>query len=240
MQDKRFRQAIAYAIDRDAVIKVVAGGEAQPIYSSIFGPSWAVNPDLNKYTKNVDKAKALMKEVGVTFDDKGTALWEKKPITMVYLSNTSEEARKLGEVLQQQLVGVGIRLDIKLVTSSAFLQAAYNGEGDLVRNAGGRFGADPSISTGYYTCKAGWAESVIGYCNPKFDELMSKGVATTDQAERAKIYKEASAILNDELPSLFYYSANVFVGVNKGLTGLKPSSDPGYLTWNIQDWTFTK
>jgi ABC-type transport system substrate-binding protein len=240
LQDKRFRQAMAYAIDQSAVIKVVAGGEAQPIYSSIFGPAWAVNPDLNKYVKNVDKAKQLMKDVGVTFDDKGTALWDKKPINMVYLSNTSEEARKLGEVLQQQLAGVGIRLDIKLVTSAAFLQAAYNGEGDLIRNAGGRFGADPSISSLYYTCKAGWAESVIGYCNPKFDELMSKGVATSDQAERAVIYKQASAILNDELPSLYYYTANVFMGVNKGLTGLKPSSDPGYLTWNIQDWTFTK
>ena len=70
--------------------------------------------------------------------------------------------------------------------------------------------------------------------------LVEEGVATSDQAERAVIYKQASAILNEDLPSLFYYTANVFVGVNKGLTGLKPSSDPGYLTWNIQDWAFTK
>ena len=240
LQDKRFRQALAYAVDRAAVIKVVAGGEGTPIYSSIFGPEWAINPSLNKYERNLDKAKSLMKEVGVTFDDKGTALWDKKQITLVYLSNTSEEARKLGEVLQQQFGQVGVRLDIKLVTSAAFLQAAYNGEGDLIRNAGGRFGADPSVTSLYYTCKAGWAESVIGYCNPKFDELMAKGVATSKQEERQKIYWEASAILNDELPSLFYYTASSFVGVNKGLTGLKPSADPGYLTWNIQEWNFSK
>jgi len=240
LQDKRFRQALAYAVDRAAVIKVVAGGEATPIYSSIFGPEWAINPNLNKYERNLDKAKALMQEVGVTFDEKGTALWDKKPITLVYLSNTTEEARKLGEVLQQQFSQVGIRLDIKLVTSAAFLQAAYNGEGDLIRNAGGRFGADPSVTSLYYTCKAGWAESVIGYCNPKFDELMAKGVTSSKQEERQKVYWEASAILNDELPSLFFYTPNSFVGVNKGLTGVKPSADPGYLTWNIQEWNFSK
>jgi len=178
----------------------------------------------------------LMGEAGVTFDDNGTALWEGQPITLVYLSNTSEEARKLGEVLQQQLGEAGVRVDIKLVTSSAFITAAINGEGDLIRNAGGRFGADPSVTTLYYTCKAGWAELVIGYCNPAFDELMAQGVATSDIGVRQEIYWEASGILNDELPSLFYFTSSRFFGVNKGLRGLRPSVDPGYLTWNIEDW----
>ena len=236
LQDKRFRQAMAYAVDTNATIQVVAGGEATPIYSSIFGPDWAINPDLNTYDRDLDKARALMGEAGVTFDDNGTALWEGQPITLVYLSNTSEEARKLGEVLQQQLGEAGVRVDIKLVTSSAFITAAINGEGDLIRNAGGRFGADPSVTSLYYTCQAGWAELVIGYCNPAFDELMTQGVATSDIGVRQEIYWEASGILNDELPSLFYFTSSRFFGVNKGLRGLRPSVDPGYLTWNIEDW----
>ncbi|MBI5305687.1 MAG: hypothetical protein HY868_26395 [Chloroflexi bacterium] len=237
--DKRFRQALDFAVDKKAVIQVVAGGEAAPIYSSIFGPDWAVNPNLNKYDLNLDKAKSLMKDAGVVFE-KDIATWEGKPITLVYLSNTSEEARKLGEVLQQQLSKVGIRLDIKLVTSAAFLQAAIDGEGDLIRNAGGRFGADPSVSSLYYTCTAGWAELVMGFCNPKFDDLIKKGVATSKVEDRQKIYWEASALLNEELPSLFLFTPNAFVGVNKGLRGLKPSADPGYLTWNISAWSFQK
>jgi len=238
MLDKSFRQALAYAIDQNAVIAVVAGGEATPIYSSIFAPDWAVNPDLNTYDRDVEKAKSLMTEAGITFADNGTALWEDKPITLVFLASTGEQARQMGEVLQQQLGEVGIRLDIKLVTSSAFIQAAINGEGDLILNAGGRFGADPSVSSLYYTCAAGWAELVIGYCNPDFDQLMADGVKTSNLEERGKIYKQASALLNDELPSLFFYTANSFLGVNKGLTGVKPSADPGYLTWNIEEWSF--
>lgn len=238
LQDKRFRQAMAYAIDTNAIIQVVVDGQGTPIYSSIFGPDWAINPDLNTYEKDIDKAKSLMEEAGVTFDENGIALWEDQPIKLVYLSNTSEEARKLGEVLQQQLGEVGVRLDIKLVTSSAFLTAAIQGEGDLIRNAGGRFGADPSVTSLYYTCAAGWSSLVIGYCNTEFDDLMTQGVAVSDQAARQAIYWEASAILNDELPSLFFFTSNRFFGANKGLSGLKPSSDPGYVTWNISEWRF--
>jgi len=240
LQDKQFRQAMAYAIDANAVIAVLADGQATPIYSPIFGPEWAVNPDLNTYDRDLDMAKTLMEDAGVTFDDSGTALWEDEPITIVFLASTSEEARQLGEILQQQLGEVGIRVDIKLVTSSAFLVAAIGGEGDLVLNAGGRFGAEPSTSSLYYTCAAGWAELVMGYCNPDFDQLMVDGVATSVIDERQSIYFEASAILNEDLPSLFFMSQDSFVGMNPNLSGVQPSADPGYMTWNIEEWTISE
>ncbi len=181
-----------------------------------------------------------MEEVGVTFNDAGKALWEGKQIELVYLCTSSERERKYGEVIQQQLGEVGIRLDIKMVTSAAFLAAAIAGEGDLVHNAGGRFGAEPSVSNGYYSCTAGWATLVLGYCNEEFDALMAAGIATSNTEERAEIYKQAAAILNEDVPSLFFYTANSFAGINSGLTGVIPSADPGYLTWNIEDWAFVE
>jgi peptide/nickel transport system substrate-binding protein len=240
LADKRFRQALSYALDRLSLIQAVVGGEGVPIYSPMVGPDWAVNPNLNKYDVNVDKAKSLLKEAGLAFDAQGNALFENKPIALVYLAGTSEEARKLGEAIQQQLIKIGIRVDIKLVPNEVFQQAAIDGEGDLIRSAGARFGADPSVSALYYTCKAGWAELVMGYCNAKFDDLIAKGNAVSKSEDRQRSYWDASAILNDELPSIFLFTPNVFVGVNKGLSGVKPIADPNYLTWNIQDWTVQK
>ncbi len=240
LQDSRFRQALAYGIDANAVIAVLAEGEASPIYSPIFGPDWAINPELNTYDRDVEMAKSLMEEAGVTFNDDGVAMWEGKSITLVFLSSTSEQARKLGEMLQQQLGDLGLRIDIKLVTSSAFLVAAIGGEGDLILNSGGRFGAEPSTSSLYYTCKAGWAELVMGYCNPEFDVLMEQGVLTSVIDERQDIYYQASAILNADLPSLFFMSADSFVGINPGLSGVVPSADTGYITWNIEEWTIVE
>ena len=240
LADKRFRQALSYALDRLALVQVVVGGEGAPIYSPMIGPDWAINPNLNKYDVNLDKAKSLMKDAGIAFDAQGNALSDNKPIALVYLAGTSEDARKLGEAIQQQLIKIGIRVDIKLVPNEVFQQAAIDGEGDLIRSAGARFGADPSVSALYYTCKAGWAELVMGYCNAKFDDLITKGNAVSKSEDRQKSYWDASAILNDELPSVFLFTPNVFVGVNKGLSGVKPIVDPNYLTWNIQDWAVQK
>jgi len=236
LQDRRFRQALAYAIDNDEVIKVVAGGHATPIHSAIFGPDWAVNPDLETYAQDVEMARSLMADVGVTFAEDGTALWDGAPIQLIYLAETGQDSLDLGELLQLQLRDAGIRLDIKMVPSNAFVLAAVNGDGDLIRSTGGRLGANPDVSSHYYTCTAGWAELVIGFCSPEFDELMAQAAAVSDFEVRQQAYWQASAILNDELPSVFYYTPSVFYGVNKGLKGLAPSADPFYLTWNIGDW----
>ena len=236
LADKRFRQALDYAIDDKAIVQNVMGGEATPIYSAIFGPDWAINPNLAKYDYNLDKAKALMKDAGITFDVSSNALFDGKPVALTFLANTSDESRRLGEALQQQLAKVGIRVETRLAASSDFLQAAINGDGDLIRNVGNRLGADPSVSGMFYTCKAGWAELVMGYCNPRFDDLQGKGFAFYKTDDRKKTYQDASAILNDELPSLFLYAPNSLIGVKKGLTGVKPNADPNVITWNIQDW----
>ena len=236
LQDRRFRQALAYAIDNDEVVKVVAGGHATPIYSAIFGPDWAVNPDLETYAQDAEMARSLMADVGVTFAEDGTALWDGAPLKLTYLAETGQESLDLGELLQLQLRDVGIRLDIKMVPSNAIILAAINGDGDLIRSTISRSGANPDVSSLYYTCTAGWAELVIGFCSPEFDELMAQAESVSDLEARQQAYWQASAILNEELPSLFTYTPSVFYGVNKGLAGLAPSADPFYLTWNIEDW----
>ncbi len=240
LRDKRFRQALAFALDKKSLIQTVVAGEANPLDSPIFGPDWAVNPNLNQYDPNLDRARSLLRESRVTFDAQGTAMWEGKPITLVYLAAANDAARQLGEALQQQLARVGIRLDIRLVPQATLPQAALNGEGDLIYNVGTRLGVDPSASALYFACRAGWAELVMGYCNTKLDDLLNRGLATSKKEERQKIYGEASAILNDEQPALFLFAPNSLVGVNKGLRGVKPSADPNYLTWNVNEWAFQR
>jgi len=237
LADKRFRQVLALAIDGKAAIQALANGEASPIYSAISAPDWAVGPNLSKYDFDLDKARSLLSAVGVTIDFQGKAIYNTSPVTLTYLAPMGDDSRKLGEYLQQQLAKLGISIDIKLVASSDFLLAAINGDGDLIRGIGNRLGADPSVSAQFYACKAGWANWVMGYCNPRFDELQSRGLANYKTDDRKKIYPDASAILNDELPSIFLYAPNVLFGVKKGTVGIKPSADPNYLTWNIQEWS---
>lgn len=240
LQEVEFRQALAYAIDIDAMIDVVADGFARPIYSPIFGPSWAINDDLNQYERDVETARSLLQEAGVEFDEAGNALWEGEQIVLTMLSSISERDRKIAEFLQQQFGDIGIQLELRAVTSSAFLTSAIGGDGDLVVNAGGRFGADPSLAGDFYTTGAGWARLVMGYSNPEFDQLMERGRASGEPSVRAEYYHQASAILNNELPSLFFMSPATIIGRDHRLMGVRPTADVGYVTWNISEWYYSE
>ncbi|MCI0478492.1 MAG: ABC transporter substrate-binding protein, partial [Anaerolineales bacterium] len=72
LADKRFRQALSYALDRKAIVQSVVNGEGAPIVSPLFAPEWTLNPNLNKYDTNLDRARALMREAGIAFDAAGT------------------------------------------------------------------------------------------------------------------------------------------------------------------------
>lgn len=236
LADKRFRQALALAIDEKSAIQTLAYSEASPIYSAISAPDWAVSPNLTKYDFDLDKAKSLLNATGVVSYSQGIATYNHSPITLTYLAPIDNDSQKLGDFLRLQLSKLGIGVDIKLVASSDFLLSAISGQGDLIRGVSNRLGSDPSVSAQFYACKAGWANLVMGYCNPHLDDLQSRGLASYKTDDRKKIYPEASMILNDELPGIFLYAPNVLIGVKKGTLGVKPSADPNYITWNIQDW----
>ena len=72
------------------------------------------------------------------------------------------------------------------------------------------------------------------------DELFKAGRATTDRAERKKIYTEIATILNDELPWIFLWSPNSIFAYNKRLVGFKPPSYATHQVWNAEEWSVTR
>ncbi len=75
------------------------------------------------------------------------------------------------------------------------------------------------------------------YTNTRLDELFPAGRATTNLAERKKIYTEAATIMNDELPWIFLWSPNSIFALSKKLVGFKPPSYATHNMWNADEWT---
>jgi peptide/nickel transport system substrate-binding protein len=237
LDDVRVRQAISFAIDREEIIDVIANGQGTRIFSSIFGPDWLDNSGLEAYDYDRERALELLAEAGWTLNEKGDRLVNDngEPFRqLVYVAQAGQESFDLGILVQDYLGAVGIPVEIRLTTSSNFLPTVFGEEWDLARNVGGTLGRDPSESARFYRTCAGWANA-IGYSNPAWDELMSRGAATTDLTERAAIYNEASRILNTELPSLFLMAPNVAWAVSDRIQGFTGSAG-GYITWNLTSW----
>jgi peptide/nickel transport system substrate-binding protein len=230
LKDKRIRQGMYHAIDREAMIKAIMQGEAQLVSQTIIGPDWMGIPQLNDYKFDPNKAKQLLKEGG--WDGSHT-------LQCLYVPGSSKERDAYMPILQQQFKDVGVNMDIVTADGTEIARRRNGGDFDLVQVSGGIFRQDPNVS-GKYMETINWVP--VGgnyghYTNTRLDELFPAGRATPDRNERKKIYTEAAQIMNDELPWLCLWSPNSIFAVSKKLVGFKPPSYATHNMWNADEWS---
>lgn len=215
-QDKRVRQAIAYAIDRKPIIDTVFQGAAtianSPIGPLVFGYS----KDAKGYEPNIEKAKELLKEAGYEngFEFK---IWV----------NSNPQRRDIATIMQDQLRQVGIKVTIETVEWGAFLDGTAKGEADSfimgwVTVTGD---ADYGLNALLNSKTMGAAGNRSFYSNSKIDELLGKGETSQKEDERKAIYAEIQAIVQEELPimAIAYTSQNAAMQKNVKNFKLNPA-----------------
>ncbi|MCC7371484.1 MAG: ABC transporter substrate-binding protein [Chloroflexi bacterium] len=229
LKDKRVRQAMLYALDREAVVKAIYQGEAQVVNQTIIGPDWMGNLELNPYKFDPGKAKELLK----------AASWDSgRSLQAVYVPGTKERDAYM-PIIQQQFKEVGITMEIIPAEATEYTRRRNAGEFDIGQIGGGIFRQDPNVS-GKYMETSNFVP--VGgnyghYTNTRLDELFPAGRATTDQAQRKKIYTEAAQILNDDVPWIYLWSPNSIFAHSKKLVGFKPPSYATHNMWNADEWT---
>jgi len=240
LKDKRVRQAMLYAIDRESIVKEILIGEATVVNSTIIGPEWmGTPPGLNEYKYSPDKARQLLKEANWSAGQK---------IALMYTPGDKINDA-LVPVLQQQMKDAGIALDLFQIDTPGYNTRAVTGatiqmagDFDLALVGGGVFRQDPNVSAKYFeTVSFTPAGANYGhYTNTKVDDLFKQGRAVVDKAMRKTIYNQIAQILNDEVPWIYLWSPNSIHAYNKRLVGFKPPSYPTHIVWNAEEWSVTK
>jgi len=240
LKDKRVRQAMLYAIDRESIVKEILIGEATVVNSTIIGPEWmGTPPGLNEYKYSPDKARQLLKDANWSAGQK---------IALMYTPGDKINDA-LVPVLQQQMKDAGITLDLFQIDSPGYNMRAVTGatiqmagDFDLALVGGGVFRQDPNVSAKYFeTVSFTPAGANYGhYTNTKVDDLFKQGRAVVDKAMRKTIYNQIAQILNDEVPWIYLWSPNSIHAYNKRLVGFKPPSYPTHIVWNAEEWSVTK
>lgn len=205
LNDVRVRRAIAHAIDRQAFIDGAQEGLGKPI-GSHFVPTDAGYLDLTKmYPHDVEKAKALLKEAGVTV-----------PINLTLTLPPPPYARKGGEIVAAQLAKVGINAKIENVEWAQWLSGPFKGNFDLtiINHVEPLDYATAYANPDYY----------FGYDNAKFREMVAQLAATSDPRNKARLFGEIQRqIATDAVNAYIWNPAQVAV-FRKGLRGLWNSS----------------
>lgn len=215
LKDVRVRQAIAHAINRNALVERILFNFGEPGNPGFLPPAnQYYNPNVPAYPYDLAKAKALLDEAGYKDDGKGTrksADGTPLQITIIYSSGGSP---RIPEMVVAALNQVGIQVKPVPMDQASLDAAAQSGNYEAVLVGFGGLGSDPDMLRRYFasTSKTVGFTRARGYHNSEFDTLAAKQVTIADFAERKKLIDQMQMILAQDLPVLpLYYTARVVV-----------------------------
>jgi peptide/nickel transport system substrate-binding protein len=243
LKDKRVRQAIAHAVDKQVLVDKVLGGFGDPatsiipaIYQSLTfqpGDGEALNFDLAE-------ANRLLDEAGYK-DTDGDKVREMpnggRPLRFrLFGRQESNTSQGTVQFVQGWLRDIGIAVDVKIVEENRLNEIIGEGEFDM-HEYGWVVDPDPDYMLSTFTCDSRSYKSAAGqvtanlsdsfYCNPAYDKLYEQQGVTIDAAKRAEIVKEMQRILYVDAPYVvtFYYD-DLQAYRNDRFTGYLPQPDP--------------
>lgn len=208
--DKRFRQAIAYAINRQDMVKRLLFGRGEPGSAGGLAPAHPYTAKgLPDYRPTPAKANALLDEIGLK-DVNGDGLRE-LPDGARWRQELQTSARftvKSAELIKEYLRRVGIDVAIKLQDRASSDAAAESGNFTMTLVGYGGGMADPDLLRERYGSKTKGSSfsRAYGYSNPSFDDLAAKQVVTIDDKNRRALIAQMQQIVADELPILSLYA----------------------------------
>jgi peptide/nickel transport system substrate-binding protein len=236
-QDRRVRQALTHAIDKEEIIEGVLLGLGL-IATGPYKPDtiW-YNPKVRKYPYDVQKAKDLLAEAGWKDSGKNGILQKDgKPFEFTILTNQGNEIRaKCAEIIQRRLKMIGIQVKIRTVEWAAFINEFIDKRNFEAVILGWTLGQDPDIYDIWHSSKVGPKElNFTSYKNPEVDALLEKGRYTFDQKVRKACYDRIQEILAEDQPYTFLYVPYALPIISARFHGIEPA--PAGIAYNLHKW----
>jgi len=205
LQDVRVRQAIAHAIDRQAILERVLFGFGEVGSMGFLPPANPFfNPDLIDYAYDVEQARALLEEAG----------YDGTPIQLAYSTDWIMASPRVVEIIEAGLDAAGLTVETVVMDQASIDAAAVEGSYEIGVFGFGGLGGDPDQLRRSFASQSqarGFSRA-LGYHNPDFDALAGTQLGMTDPAARQDAIFDMQSILAEDLPVLpLYYTARVVV-----------------------------
>lgn len=223
LRDPRVRQAIAYAMDRPALIAALWRGDAQIAHTLLPVGHWAAasSSELPVYVHDVARAVALLDAAGLKPDVSGVRL------RITLKTSTDGTTRLVAQAMQQQLRDAGIALAIRSAEFGTFYSDVTRGAFQMYMLRWIGSNEDPdflryAFASTSFPPKGG---NRGRYSNPQVDTLLTQANAETDEAARRRDYVQVQQILAHDLPSIPLWYPNNQVVHSTRVSGVR--LDPG-------------
>lgn len=210
------RQAIAFGIDRERLIRELLLGQAKLAHSILPEESWAYTQG-QTYSYNPERAKKILDDAGFRDPDgSGPQMRFQTPI-IFKVSSGSIATRQYATVMQNSLKEIGIPVEIETIEFNSLLQQLRQGQFQMTTSRWVGGNQDPIFLRNLFTSAEIPTQERPGlnrsrYSNPAVDKILDEAFNTTDQQRAGTLYKQAQEIISQELPMMpLWYPANVVI-----------------------------
>jgi peptide/nickel transport system substrate-binding protein len=246
-QDKRVRQALTHAIDRQSLVATQLSGQGHVLNSSISPVSWAYTSEVPVFDHNPDRARALLQDAGWSPGAEGMLQKDGTRFSFTLLTNSGNPLRAAIQVIAQAAWRqIGVDANLLILETNAFnTKWQTPGKRDfdaIVAGGGAGVTIDPDQTSLWASSEYPDGGNFVHYTNPAVDQALQQGrtAAGCDSAARKPFYAQFQQLIADDQPFTFLYAANSILAYNKRLQNVQASSWIGsapYVGWSAKGWT---
>lgn len=221
LNDVRVRRAIVKALDIQGMQRAVYRGLGYVPAGPLPEAMRYCDKTLPKPVRDIEGAKALLKEAGV------------KDLHVVISVNEAKERIDAATITQAQLAEVGITAEIRVLEYGALLDMQNRGEHQITFSGWGNNLPDPeyALSRLYHTRGLG-TTNIAFYSNPTFDKLLDDATRVPDGPEREALYKEVQKMFIEEAPAVYWNIGEYVTGINSDRIADFPNHIRGIYEFN--------
>lgn len=240
-QDVRVRQALAYAIDKEELVKGVLLGLGMPTIGPYKPGTWVYNDEIVPYGYDPEKAQAMLAEAGwKDTDNDGLLDKDGQPFAFTILTNQGNDLRiKTATIIQSRLAKIGIQVDIRTVEWAAFLKEFIDKGRYDATILGFNILQDPDIYDVWHSSKAvPGSLNLAYYIEPEVDQLLEEGRSTLDRRKRKELYDRLQEVMHRDQPYCFLYVQYALPIVDGRFQGIEAA--PSGISHNFIRWWVPK
>ena len=221
--DKRVRQALNYAVNKDAIVRDVLKGTGSISKGPVLPGTWGDEGGLKPFPYDPERAKKLLAEAGLP-SGFSTTLWVPES------GSGMQSPVAMSTIIQSNLKAVGVNVTLQTMEWGTFLAKLRTKEQDMFALSWMAGSEDPDLVMYPLLHSSQWTPNGPNralYKNEQFDKLLSEARLTTDQAKRAAMYRQAQKILVEDAPWIFVDHEVQIAALGKRVQGFKlhPSFD---------------